>query len=46
MPEPIDIDGIRLQFGPRGNQGSDEVFLTVMGPDREYRQVKRLEGAR
>ena len=41
-PEPIDIDGMRLKFGPRDNQGSDEVFLTVMGADREYRQVERL----
>lgn len=40
--EPIDIDGIRLKFGPQDNQGSDEVFLTVMGADREYRQVERL----
>ncbi len=40
--EPIDIDGIRLKFGPRDNQGSDEVFLTVMGADREYRQVDSL----
>ena len=41
-PEPIDIDGMRLKFGPRDNQGSDEVFLTVMGADREYRQVERV----
>ena len=44
--EPIDIDGIRLKFGPRDNQGSDAVFLTVMGADGEYRQVERLEGRR
>ena len=42
VPEPIDIDGIRLKFGPQDNQGSDEVFLTVMGADREYRQVESL----
>ena len=41
-PEPIDIDGIRLKFGPRDNQGSDEVFLTVMRADREYRRVDSL----
>ncbi len=41
-PEPIDIDGMRLKFGPRDNQGSDEVFLTVMGADRAYLQVERL----
>ena len=31
-----------LKLGPRDNQGSDEVFLTVMGADREYRQVERV----
>ncbi|MCY4557580.1 MAG: ABC transporter substrate-binding protein [Chloroflexi bacterium] len=40
--EPIDIDGMRLKFGPRDNQGSDEVFLTVIGADGEYRQVENL----
>ncbi|MDE2788078.1 MAG: ABC transporter substrate-binding protein [Chloroflexota bacterium] len=40
--EPVDIDGMQLEFGPRDNQGSDEVFLTVMGADGEYRQVERL----
>jgi len=44
--ETIDIDGMRLQFGPRDNQGSDEVFLTVMGADGEYRQVDSLVDAR
>ena len=41
-PEPIDIDGIRLKFGPRDNQGSDAVFLTVMEADGDYRQVEKL----
>lgn len=45
-PEPIGIDGMRLKFGPRDNQGSDEVFLTVMGADGDYREVERLEGRR
>ena len=40
--EPIDIDGMRLKFGPQDNQGSDEVFLTVIGADGEYRQVDQL----
>lgn len=44
--EPIDIDGMRLQFGPQDNQGSDAVFLTVMGADGDYRQVERLEDTR
>ncbi len=40
--EPIDIDSMTLKLGPRDNQGSDEVFLTVIGPDGEYRQVESL----
>ena len=41
-PEPIDIDGMNLKFGPRDNQGSDEVFLTVIGADGKYHQVDGL----
>ncbi len=44
--ETIDIDGMQLKFGPQDNQGSDEVFLTVIGADGDYRQVERLEGRR
>ena len=45
-PAVIDIDGFRLEFGDGDNQGSDEVFLTVIGPDGEYRQVEKLDVAR
>ena len=38
----IDIDGFRLQFGDGDNQGSDEVFLTVIGSDGEYHPVETL----
>ena len=41
-PEVIDIDGLSLQYGPRDNQGSDAVFLTVIGADGNYRQVESL----
>ena len=40
--ESVDIDGMQLKFGPRDNQGSDEVFVTVIGADGEYRQVESL----
>ena len=30
---PIDLQGIRLQYGPLDNRGSQEVFLTVIGAD-------------
>ena len=38
----ISIDGIPLKYGPEDNQGSNAVFLTVIGPDGEYRQVEKL----
>ncbi len=41
----LDIDGIQLQYGPRDNQGSDAVFLTVIGEDGQYRQVDKLVSA-
>ena len=41
-PEVIDIDGLSLQYGPRDNQGSDAVFLTVIGADGIYLPVESL----
>ena len=41
----LDIDGIQLQYGPRDNQGSDAVFLTVIGEDGQYHEVEKLGGA-
>ena len=40
--EVIDLGGFRLKYGRGDNQGSDEVFLTVIGEDGEYRQVDVL----
>lgn len=40
----LDIDGMQLQFGPADNQGSDQVFLTTIGPNGAYRQVDSLSG--
>ena len=42
----IDIEGLTLQFGPGDNQGSDAVYLTVIGDDGKYHQVTELGGAR
>ena len=38
----IDLDGFQLKFGPNDNQGSDSVFLTVVGADGEYEPVDAL----
>ena len=38
----IDLDGFRLAFGDRDNQGSDAVFLTVIDESGRYRAATRL----
>ena len=40
--EPIDIDGFVLTFGD-DNQGSDQVFLTVIGDDGRYYPTETVE---
>ena len=40
--DAINIDNIRLQFGPGDNQGSDAVTMTMLGADGNYRQVDTL----
>ena len=44
--QAVDIDGFQLEYGPEDNQGSDAVFVTVLGEDGKYRQVDRLETGR
>ena len=41
-----DIDGFELRYGPEDNQGSDQVFLTVIGPDASYNSIDSLEEVR
>ncbi len=43
--EAIDIDGFRLRYGDSAsdNQGSDAVFLTVIGSDGRYHPVDSME---
>ncbi len=38
----IDIDGLSLQYGAGDNQGSDAVYLTVIGADGRYQKVTQL----
>ena len=45
-PATVNIDGMQLQYGPRDNQGSDTVFLTMIGADGKYRQVDKLADIR
>ncbi len=39
-----EIDGFKLRYSDADNQGSDAVFLTVIGPDGRYRAVDSLLG--
>ena len=41
----VDIDGFSLRYGEHDNQGSDEVFLTVIDAAGRYRPISTLEGA-
>ena len=45
ISDVMEIDGFELKYGPNDNQGSDSVFLTVIGEDGKYRQVDKLGGA-
>ena len=40
----IDLHGLTLQYGPGDNQGSDAVFVTVIGDDGNYHLVEDLGG--
>ena len=38
----INLDGFILRYGKDDNQGSDRVFLTVIGPDGQYAPITSL----
>ena len=40
--EALQLDDFELQFGFADNQGSDKVFLTVIGPDGSYRAIENM----
>ena len=42
----LDLDGFRLRYGDGDNQGSDAVFLTVIGSDGGYHSIETLRDAR
>jgi branched-chain amino acid transport system substrate-binding protein len=41
----FDLGGFRLAFGPNDNQGSDDVFLTVIGKDGKFQPVNKISVA-
>ncbi|MDE2926270.1 MAG: ABC transporter substrate-binding protein [Acidobacteriota bacterium] len=38
----MDLGGFRLRFGDQDNQGSDAVYLTVIGRDGQYRPISSM----
>ena len=40
--EDLELDEFALKFGFADNQGSDKVFLTVIGPDGSYRAIENM----
>lgn len=38
----FDFDGFKLGFGPNDNRGSDDVYLTVIGADGQFKSVSSL----
>ena len=43
--EAVDLDGFELRYGAADNQGSEAVFLTVIGDDGRYHPVETLRDA-
>ncbi len=39
---PFDFGGLVLSYGPSNNQGSDQVYLTVLQPDGSLRPITQL----
>jgi ABC-type branched-subunit amino acid transport system substrate-binding protein len=38
----FDFGGFKMTFGPNDNRGSDDVYLTVIGPDGKFKSVSSL----
>jgi hypothetical protein len=39
---PFDLGGVKLAYGPAKNQGSDQVYFTVLQSDGSFKPVVRL----
>ncbi|MEA2977910.1 MAG: hypothetical protein QOF19_3430 [Alphaproteobacteria bacterium] len=39
---PFDLGGMQLSYGPAKNQGSDQVFFTILQADGSFKPVTRL----
>lgn len=45
VADTVDLGGFVLRYGANDNQGSDAVFLTVIGTDGSYRSIQTLRDA-
>ena len=43
--DPINLGGFHIQFNPRDNQGSDQVFITVIDAEGAFHPVTNLRDA-
>jgi ABC-type branched-subunit amino acid transport system substrate-binding protein len=39
---PFDLGGVKLSFGPTKNQGSDQVYFTILQSDGSFKPVQKL----
>ena len=39
---PFNLDGVELSYGPTKNQGTDQVFFTILQADGSFKPVTRL----
>ena len=44
--EPVDLNGFQLRYGSADNQGSDQVFLTMIDQNGEYVPIETLNSRR
>ena len=42
MAETIDLDGFLLRYGPADNQGSDQVYLTIIDSQGRFQPVQKM----
>jgi branched-chain amino acid transport system substrate-binding protein len=42
--QPFDFGGVKLSYGPGKNQGSNQVYFTIMQADGTFKPVDRLAG--
>jgi hypothetical protein len=40
---PFDIGGVTLSFGPAKNQGSDQVYFTILQSDGSFKPILKFE---